>query len=342
MRIELFRYRLPLTAPIALRHATMSERTGFLIRLTHGGEEGWGEAAPLAGFSSETEAEVFDSLKALRASGNVSKTALAAHPSSVRFAVECAALDLQAQREGKTMAEALHPRPAPKLPLNALVTTSGEHAVEEVHRLTQEGFRAVKLKVGRGRVEDDIRTVQGIQRGLSVDIKLRLDANRAWTFEQALRFAASIDPEAIEYLEEPLAEPGRLGELVEATGLPVALDESLVGLRPDGLADHLYAKAIVLKPSVAGGLNWAVQMAERARELGMTPVVSSAFESGVGLRAHVALAAAWAPAPAGLSTYQRFADDVYSERLPLEGPSVDVAKVLAPRTPDLDKLERIP
>ncbi len=342
MKIELFRYRLPLTAPTALRHTTLSERTGFLICLTSGGEEGWGEAAPLPGFSRETEAEVLHSLKALRACGDVSEAALDAHPSSVRFAVESALLDLGAQQEGKTMADVLHPHPVAQLPLNALVTTSGEHAVEEVNRLIEAGYRTVKLKVGRGSVEDDIRIVQCIQRGLSVDTKLRLDANRAWSFEEALRFASSIDPEAIEYLEEPLAEPSRLGALVEATGLPLALDESLVGLRPDGLAEHHYAQAIVLKPSVGGGLYWAARMAERARELGMVPVVSNAFESGVGLRAHVALAAALAPAPAGLSTYRRFAEDVFPERLSMDGPSVDVAEVLAPRTPDLHKLERIP
>lgn len=342
MRIELFRYRLPLTGPIALRHATLSERTGFLIRLTDDGEEAWGEAAPLAGFSRETEAEVLDSLKALRASGDVGETALGAHPSSARFAVECAVLDLQAKREGKTMAEALRPHPAPQLALNALVTTSGEEAVEEVHRLFEAGYRAVKLKVGRSGVEDDIRTVQCIQLGLSVDVKLRLDANRAWSFEEALRVAAGIDSTAIEYVEEPLAEPECFGELVRSTGMPVALDESLVGLKPEDLSDHSYARAIVLKPSIGGGLQWATQMARKAKELGMTPVVSNAFESGVGLRAHVALAAAVAPAPAGLSTYHHLADDVYSERLPLEGPAVDVAEILAPRTPDLHKLERIP
>ena len=342
MRIELFRYSLPLTASIALRHATLSERTGFLIRLTDDGEEGWGEAAPLPGFSRETEAEALDSLRAIRQSGDVSKIALAAHPSSVRFAVESALLDLQAQQEGKTMAKLLHPHPAPQLALNALVMTSGEEAVEEVNRLIEAGYRAVKLKVGRGRVEDDIRTVQSIQRGLLEDAGLRLDANQAWSFKQALRFAASIDLEAIEYLEEPLADSPRLGELVETTGMPVALDESLVGLRAGDLADHSYTQAIVLKPSIGGGLNWAVQMAEKARELGMTPVMSNAFESGVGLRAHVALAAAWAPFPAGLSTYRCFAEDVFSERLPLDGPVADVAEILAPRTPDPDNLERIP
>jgi len=342
VKIELFRYRLPLAAPIALRHTTLSERTGFLIRLTNGREEGWGEAAPLAGFSQETKAEVLDSLKALRASGDVNETALGAHPSSTRFAVECAVLDLRAKQKGMTMAETLHPHPAPQLILNALVTTSGGEAVEEVNRLIELGYRTVKLKVGRGRVEDDIRTVQCIQLGLPEDVKLRLDANRVWSFEEALRFTEGIDGNAIEYTEDPLAEPERLNELVEMAGMPVALDESLVGMEPDALRDHLYVKAIVLKPSIAGGLWWAVGMAKKAHELGIMPVISNAFESGVGLRAHVALAAALAPAPAGLNTYRRFADDVYTERLPLEGPSVDVAEILAPRTPDLHILERIP
>ena len=70
-------------------------------------------------------------------------------------------------------------------------------------------------------------------------------------------------------------------------------------------------------------------------------VVSSTFESGVGMRHLVALAAALGDTPAGLDTYRWLADDVLERRLSLAGPTVNVADVLAPNPVRLDRLTRI-
>ncbi len=341
VKIDLFRYRLPLTCPLVLRQASLVERTGFLLRLAEDGLEGWGEAAPLSGFSRETEEAALDGLRKLRDTEDHSDAHLTMYPSSVRFAMECARLDLDAQKVGKTMAEMLAPKCASKLALNALVTTSGEQAVADASRRVGEGFTAVKLKVGRGHVEDDINTIRLVQNALPESVCLRLDGNRAWSFSDALRFARGIDPVTIEYIEEPLNEPERLEELADETSMPIALDESLVGLKPEDLVDHAYAKTIVLKPSIGGGLSWAAGMVKQARALGIETVVSNAFECGVGLRAHVALAAAWVPAPTGLSTYALFARDVFAKRLPLDGPFVHVREVLNVRALSLDRLDPI-
>lgn len=339
MRIDVFRYRLPLAAPIALRHTTLTERNGFLVRLSENGIEGWGEAAPLEGFSRETEKETLGALLIVRDSAVVDEAGLVEFPSCVRFSLESALLDLRARRRGVTMAEALRPHPAPQLQLNALITSSGETAVADAIRCANEGFQTLKVKVGRNTLDQDIETIRAIRKSVPATITLRLDANQAWSFEEACAFAAGIDRKTIAFIEEPLADSLRLREFTDVTGMPVALDESLTGMTPEDLPDHAYARAIVLKPSIGGGLKWAARMAERARELGILPVVSNAFESGVGLRAHVALAAAFAPAPAGFGTYRQLADDVFSERLPLDGPLVDVEEILSPRSPEMRKLE---
>ena len=85
-----------------------------------------------------------------------------------------------------------------------------------------------------------------------------------------------------------------------------------------------------------GGVLTAWRWAMAARERGMDAVVSAAFETGVGMRANVALAAALGGTPpAGLDTYRHIARDVLAPRLSLEGPEIEVASVLTPLPADL-------
>ena len=124
----------------------------------------------------------------------------------------------------------------------------------------------------------------------------------------------------------------------------MALDESLVGMQPEELEEHGYARAVVLKPTLLGGISRTLRMAGRALRLGMTPVVSSAYESGVGTAALVALAAGIGdhPVPAGLDTYRALAGDVLDKPLALPALSVDVGEtVVASRTVDVGKLREL-
>jgi len=97
-------------------------------------------------------------------------------------------------------------------------------------------------------------------------------------------------------------------------------------MEPEALVDHAYARAVVLKPTLVGGVSRTLRFAERAALLGMQPIISSAYETGVGTAALVALAAGVGgeEVPAGLDTYRRLAGDVLRPRLTLPAPRVDV------------------
>ena len=75
----------------------------------------------------------------------------------------------------------------------------------------------------------------GLREILGEDVRLRLDANRAWSFAEAASFVRAVEDTGYEYLEEPLADPSGLESLVRDHGASVALDESLVGMSPGGL-----------------------------------------------------------------------------------------------------------
>jgi O-succinylbenzoate synthase len=98
----------------------------------------------------------------------------------------------------------------------------------------------------------------------------------------------------------------------------------------------------VLKPTLLGGISRTLRAAGRAHRLGVTPVISSAYESGVGTAALVALAAGIGdrPVAAGLDTYHMMAEDVLETPLNLPAPSVGVRETEdASRTIDVRNLE---
>lgn len=330
-----FAYHLPLAAPLTVDGRTLRERRGALLRLEgEGGAVGWGEAAPLPGFSAESRTEAVEALRdrarALPGTtvpeqeDRLPRRGAPGDPPSVRFALQSALLELRAAEDGLSVPTLLGAR-STAVSLNALVGREAGDVSATGERLRRAGYRAVKLKVGRAAPDRDAARVCALRRGLGAEVALRLDANRAWALEDALAFAEALgDPGDIEYIEEPLVDPGRLAEFTDRTGLPVALDESTRELDPSSLSPDMPVGGVVLKPTLLGGLSEARQWVRWAERVGASVVMSAAYESGVGTRMLGALAAAWSGSPAGLSPYTSLADDVLRPRLALDGPTFEV------------------
>ena len=350
----LFRYALPLTEPLTSGGATLDEREGLLLRLSgEDGSQAWGEAAPLPGFSRESLQEAASQLRDL-ASSMVGRDAaeLWDRPTlgesgppapSVGFGLDLALWNLRAAASGKALPELVSPSPRVTVPVNALIPGGDpDRALEEARRARREGYLTVKLKVGVLGVGEEAALVMALREELGDDVSLRLDANRAWGFDDARRFLCAVEDAGIAYVEEPISDPRRLADLADETGAPVALDESLATLQPQALDRHRYARAVILKPTLLGGLHRTLRFAREAARLGIGQVVSSAYESGVGTASLVALAAGVGdgPVPAGLDTYRRLAGDVLLSRLGLPAPEVDVRGVIrAARDVDVRRLE---
>ena len=339
---DLYRFELPFSEPLTLKDATLHHREGLLLELAgEGGVIGWGEASPLSGFSHESLEEAAEQLRELASSvmgrevtddwvapdRDFSREldAMDLAPSA-RFGFELALWNLYAASRGRSLPELITPRPAATVAVSALISGPPGTALREASRVRSAGYVAVKLKVGRRAVEEDIGLVQAVKEELGDAVALRLDANRAWSLEEAERFARGAAGVSFEYVEEPLADPAQLPDLVRESGVPVALDESLAGMHPEALEDHSYARAFVLKPTLLGGISRTLRFANLAWRLGAKPVISSTYEAGVGTAALVALAAGVGgeKVPAGLDTYRRLAGDILRPRLDLPAPRLDV------------------
>ena len=297
-----FRYMLPLTEPLVLKGQTIQSRTGLILKSSEAKDGlGVGECAPLPGFSRETLEDVLAGSQPLLPS-------------------LCFARD---------MAMASLIPTCSRIPVNGLVIADAtEQAVAQARAYGERHYQAIKLKVGRQAVQEDIARVQAVSHVLKDRCALRLDANRAWDYSTACHFAHAVKGCPVAYLEEPLTEPSRLGDFVADTAIPVALDESLC---ENNLWEPLIRSgqmaAIVVKPTLIGGLDRIRFMVNLARESNTAIVLSACFESGVGVALLARLAASFPDAvstPVGLDTYRWLAEDILTTRLSMEDGYLDL------------------
>jgi O-succinylbenzoate synthase len=313
--VTVFRYDLPLVCPLELRGRRIETRSGLVLRIRDkDGATGYGDVAPLPGFSEERLADVADT--AMRFARSLTgceippelATAtdgferwLGAHnlAPSLQFGVETAILNLVADGVGVGLSRLLAPGSPRYLPVNGLLDGPRDLVLEQAQTLRRQGYRTLKLKVGRRAsngaavpAQDDAETVRELRDRLGPGPAIRLDANRAWDYDTALEFGRALANCGIEYIEEPLRDPSRLVDFAGRSGLPVALDETVAEFGFDALERWRGAKALILKPTLLGGVEATMWFARRAANLNMTPVITSSFESGLGLTALAALAAA--------------------------------------------------
>jgi o-succinylbenzoate synthase len=282
-------YALPFKRPWQTSQGEIGERQGRLLRLqTADGLIGWGDCAPLPEFG-------------------ISDAAAAA------FADETAHLDLVAQKAGLPLHAWLSGEP----PVSSMAVNCGfwpffgaERAPKEaplgcsiLENALAAGYSVVKFKVGVRPVAEEIANLHRLAADLPPGLSLRLDANRAWNFNDAQTFLAACAGLPIDGLEEPLAEPNSdfLQNLQATVAFPLAIDES-IHLLDAHFFRHPPVRRLVIKPA-RHGLLASVELALRARASGLEVIVTSSLESACGLLACAHLAAAVAPeAVHGLAT----------------------------------------
>jgi O-succinylbenzoate synthase len=221
--------------------------------------------------------------------------------------------------------------------VNVTIPAVGPRRAHEI--AAASGCRTAKVKVAEpGQPEAaDLARVEAVRDALGPGGRIRVDANGAWTVDQAARMLRAMTSSGLEYAEQPCASLAELAELRRRVDVPLAADESIrrasdpLAVRAAGAAD-----IVVLKAAPLGGVAQALRI---AAECGLPVVVSSAVESSVGLAAGVALAAALPDLPyaCGLATMSLLAGDVTAEPLAAVAGSVPVRAA----TPDAARLAAV-
>lgn len=292
--------------------ASGASRRGLFVWLRdQDGFVGWGEAAPLPGFSSESVDEVEAAIRVFTASANpylrdevapleLVREWLPDHEivgGSARFAIETALLDLIGKRRGMPLHQLLGgPRdPAPIAISGLLVGNEPEPLLGSADRQFAAGVRCLKLKVGaEGLTPAQRLTAIRLRQRYGERLALRFDPNgrfNAATVEARCAELAAFDPE---YVEQPLPP----GDVTRLRGLPVlvALDEELqTDEGVDRALDSAAVSTFVLKPATQGGLLRCLDIAQVARANHKTLVVTHSFDAVVGHAAACELALALQP-----------------------------------------------
>lgn len=219
-----------------------------------------------------------------------------------RAAIDIAQWDLRGRREGLPVWRLLGGESAQAVSVNA--TIGAQHpdlAAAQARAAVSAGFTTIKVKVGVG---DDLARVRAVRSGAGREVRIRLDANGAWTVEQAAEMLRRLGELGIESCEEPVHGADALAQVARMVPeIPIAADESAA----EALAAGVRICAAVCLKVARGGLTSLLADARQARSHGYDVYLASTLDGPLGIAAALHAAAVIRPDRAcGLATLDRF------------------------------------
>ncbi len=330
MELKLFKYRFPLTCNFVSASHSYAKREGVLLVLNNDKIEAYGEAAPLHGFSKETLEDIlkyinqhkddlrFQIEKKINEGDYLSNHSASSMPDSLVFAIDTLLTDFRAREQQTSSQKILFEKPKSRIEVNATLTLADQDkTLRKAEQLWKKGFRTFKLKIGA----DFIREKQSIEmlRKQYPSLKLRVDANKSWSYDEAVSNLNQLAPFELEYCEEPIAQSGSqvLSKLRKASPIPIALDESLYQVRQlSHWIERKCADILIIKPMILGGIHKHLEICQEAIELGYSIIFTTALESAVGRGMTAALASGLGSDnhAHGLATGDYFKTDVWEDK----------------------------
>ena len=322
--------------PAGTSRGVYTTRKSWFVHLSDGEREGVGECAPLPDLSCDARPDYGEVLKKVCEefcqTGEIDYERLRDYPSML-FGLETALLSLRSNLSPLTshhsprLFDTAFSRGEVGIPINGLVWMgSYEEMLKRMEEKLEKGFRCVKLKIGAIDFDQELDLIKRIRDRFSFhEVELRLDANGAFPYEEALYKLELLSQYAIHSIEQPIkaGQWAYMAELCRESPLPIALDEELIGVNDPEMKRHMLniikPRYIILKPSLHGGMMGCREWIETARDMGIGSWITSALESNIGLNAIAQFASDVygddIRMPQGLGTGQLFTDNI---PMPLE------------------------
>ncbi|MBE6416980.1 MAG: o-succinylbenzoate synthase [Akkermansiaceae bacterium] len=300
--------------PAATSRGTLSARSTYTIVASLPGSIGYGECCTMPGLLPEPPETQIANACALVEQQH-SAEPLRDAPSPIRFGIESALLSVLAQ--GKPRWETPFTRGEVGLPIHRLVWMADTATMyRSMQEGIEQGFTCLKLKVGALPFEQETALLKQARNAFP-HAEIRVDANGAFSPNEAADKLQQLATIGVNSIEQPIApgNPAAMQQLCRTSPLPIALDEELIAhaSTPHArrlLLETLAPAAIVIKPSLHGGLLAARHWAQLADELGIAWWINSALESSIGHTALAEWCGQYAPGTLhGLGTGKLFTDD---------------------------------
>ncbi|WEX09826.1 mandelate racemase/muconate lactonizing enzyme family protein [Chelativorans sp. AA-79] len=307
-------FRVPIDVPVVTSFGEMRDRPALFVQVrSSDGAEGWGEVwcnfpsvgaehrarliqstlAPLC--KSRRFDDPSEAFRRLTAATEV-LAIQSGEPGPLAQAVaglDIALWDLVARRARKPLYRMFREEEIGSVPAYASGLNADRPEILAL-RKHAEGYRRFKLKVGFGQ-ERDVRNLRALREAFGPGTPIMVDANQAWTFEEAVEMSAALAPFGPVWLEEPLRADAPLSDwqrLTRGSPIPVALGENLRG--DAAFRQMMESGGIsVLQPDIGkwGGFSRCVAIGRRALEHGIS-LCPHWLGGGIGLMASLHFLAA--------------------------------------------------
>ncbi len=300
MQVHTREFELRTRSPFGISRWTHQLYARVAVTVRDGDVEGLGEAAPNA-FYGENAATVVAVLPELATRlpddpfafdelWDAIERPFPHYHRSAKAALETAVLDVAGRRAGVSVRRLLGaPEPAVATSFTLGLGTP-EDVAERCRDARDRGYGTLKLKLGG---PDDAALLAAV-RDAAPDVRLRVDANAAWTAKEAVASLPMLEAFGVELLEQPVAadDLDGLATVTRAARIPVVADESFRGASD---LRHLVVDAVNVKLSKVGGPRRAALAMHAARALGFGVMLGCMVESSLGVTAaaHVAGLADW-------------------------------------------------
>lgn len=294
---EIQRYTLQFKRPAGTSRGVLQTKETYLLQIYEENRRGIGECAIFRGLSADDRPGYEEQLVWLRENiqqpEEVLRQELRAWP-SILFGWEQALANL---RYGETVyfpSKFIEGKDFIKI--NGLIWMGSlDFMKEQISAKIKEGYRCLKLKIG-SRWAEEKRILEELRQHFSAEtLELRVDANGAFTLEEAKPVLDSLAKLQIHSIEQPIKKAinpdawKSMQLLCAETPVPIALDEELIGIvdfnEKEKLLETIRPQFIILKPALVGGFSGTDEWITLAEKKGIGWWITSALESNIGLNA---------------------------------------------------------
>jgi L-Ala-D/L-Glu epimerase len=288
---------LHLRNPFRIAHGVSETRQAFWLRLA--GDSGWGEGTiPPYYRIDPTAMTSFWAENGRRSDpfpddpAGIPGWVGQAGPAPARSALDLALYDRIGRQQGRPLYDVLGlPRPSVKPTAFTIAIDTPAEMARLARQMTS--YPIIKVKLGS---DDDPSRLAAV-REARPDAQLYIDANSAWTAEEAVRQIEALAPYQVALVEQPVARDdfAGMGFVQARVDVPVVADESVQSLADVERLAEAGVQAINIKLMKVGGLTAGLELLHRARALGLRIMLGCMIESSLGVTAmaHLSGLADW-------------------------------------------------
>lgn len=312
----------------------LTEKETYILEISDGDKKGIGECAIFRGLSYDDVPEYEEKLiwlcEHINNNAEFLKSELKHFPSII-FGLEQALLNLKYGKDLYFPSDFTDGKDSIKI--NGLIWMgNADFMQKQIEEKLEKGFNCIKLKIGVD-WESEKKVIQKLREKFPAEvIELRVDANGAFSFEEAKIVLQELAELKIHSIEQPIkksevrslkSEDSMMAKLCAETPTPIALDEELIGIidfeEKKKLLELIKPQYIILKPALVGGFSGSDEWISIAESLNIGWWITSALESNIGLNAICQYTYSKKnPLPQGLGTGALFTNN-FETNLHLEG-----------------------